>query len=57
MQPVEPTTVETTRANPLQAAIDAGLVSWSGQKPVIPPPVALKPGGKSVSELVLEGWD
>jgi prevent-host-death family protein len=40
--------------NPLQAAIDAGTVSWNGQKPVFPPPVRLSDGGKSVSEIVLE---
>ena len=25
--------------NPLQKAIDAGIVSWNGQKPILPPPV------------------
>jgi prevent-host-death family protein len=44
----------TTPANPLQAAIDAGIVSWNGQKPLFPPPLRLSDGGKSVSEIVLE---
>lgn len=48
---------ETSPANPLQAAIDAGIVSWNGKKPDFPPPVVLTPGGKTVSELVLEGRD
>lgn len=43
-----------TPANPLQSAIDAGIVSWNGQKPIFPPPVKLSAGGKSVSEMVLE---
>lgn len=41
-------------AHPLQAAIDAGLVSWNGSKPVIPTPIVLKGGGKLISEIVLE---
>ena len=45
---------DSTPANPLQKAIDAGIVSWNGQKPVFPPPVRLSEGGKSVSEMVLE---
>jgi prevent-host-death family protein len=40
--------------HPLQAAMDAGLISWSGQRPVFPPPIHLSGGGKSVSEMVLE---
>ncbi len=40
--------------HPLQAAMDAGLVSWSGQKPAFPLPVRLSGVGKSVSEMVLE---
>lgn len=40
--------------HPLQAAMDAGLVSWSGQKPAFPPPIRLSGGGKNVSEMVLE---
>lgn len=41
-------------AHPLQAAIDAGLVSWNGSKPVIPTPIVLKGSGKPISEIVLE---
>ena len=35
-------------------AIDAGLISWNGQKPVLPPPVQLRGQGKLVSEIVME---
>jgi prevent-host-death family protein len=41
-------------SNPLQAAIDAGIVSWNGQKPVLPPPVKLRGQGKLMSEIVIE---
>ena len=44
----------TTQANPLQKAIDAGIVTWNGQKPVFPPPVKLRGEGKRVSEIVME---
>ncbi|WP_255011809.1 type II toxin-antitoxin system Phd/YefM family antitoxin [Cyanobium sp. Cruz-8D1] len=47
-------TSDPRATDPLQAAMDAGLVSWSGQKPAFPPPIRLKGGGKSVSEMVLE---
>ena len=40
--------------SPLQKAIDAGLISWNGQKPVIPPPVKLNDGGPLMSDLVIE---
>jgi len=40
--------------HPLQAAMDAGVVSWSGQKPAFPPPIRLSGAGKCVSEMVLE---
>ena len=40
--------------SPLQKAIDAGLISWNGQKPVFPPPVKLRGQGKLVSEIVME---
>lgn len=39
---------------PLQQAIDAGLIRWSDQKPVFPPPIRLKGKGKLVSEIVIE---
>jgi prevent-host-death family protein len=45
---------DTTQANPLQKAIDAGIVTWNGQKPVFPPPVKLRGEGKRVSEIVME---
>ena len=40
--------------SPLQKAIDAGLISWNGQKPVFPPPMKLRGQGKLVSEIVME---
>jgi len=40
--------------NPLQKSIDAGVISWNGQKPILPPPVNLRGQGKLVSEIVLE---
>ena len=40
--------------SPLQKAMDAGLISWNGQKPVFPPPVKLRGQGKLVSEIVME---
>ncbi len=40
--------------NPLQKSIDAGVISWNGQKPILPPPVNLRGLGKLVSEIVLE---
>jgi hypothetical protein len=41
----------------LQKAIEAGLISWSGQKPVFPPPVQLPGEGKPISAIVLEDRD
>jgi prevent-host-death family protein len=49
VKPAEPTTT-----NPLQKAIDAGLISWNGQKPVFSPPIKLKGQGKLISEVVIE---
>ena len=40
--------------NQLQKSIDAGVISWNGQKPILPPPVKLRGQGKLVSEIVLE---
>jgi hypothetical protein len=37
---------ESSSTSPLQKAIDAGLISWSGQKPNLPPPVKLRVEGK-----------
>ena len=45
---------EPTSTNPLQKAIDAGLISWSGQNPVISPPVKLNDGGPLLSDIVIE---
>jgi prevent-host-death family protein len=45
---------EPTSTHPLQKAIDAGLISWSGQNPVIPPPVKLNDGGPLMSDIVIE---
>ena len=41
-------------SNPLQKAIDAGLISWNGKNPVIPPPVKLNDGGPLMSDIVIE---
>jgi prevent-host-death family protein len=40
--------------NPLQGAIDAGIVSWNGRKPVFPPPIKLQGEGKLISDIVIE---
>jgi prevent-host-death family protein len=45
---------EPTSTNPLQKAIDAGLISWNGQKPVFPSPIKLSGKGKLISEIVIE---
>ena len=42
------------QTSPLQKAIDAGLISWNGQNPVIPPPVKLNDGGPLMSDIVIE---
>jgi len=47
-------TADPGTTHPLQGAMNAGLVSWSGLKPAFPPPVSLSGVGKSVSEMVLE---
>ena len=41
-------------ASPLQRAINAGVISWNGQNPVIPPPVKLNDGGPLMSDIVIE---
>lgn len=38
----------------LRGLVAAGVVSWSGGKPKLKAPVALAPGGPSVSQMVLE---
>ncbi|MEX1316972.1 MAG: type II toxin-antitoxin system prevent-host-death family antitoxin [Synechococcaceae cyanobacterium] len=40
--------------SPLQQAIDAGVISWSGQKPVFPPPIKLNDGGPLISDIVID---
>jgi hypothetical protein len=45
---------DSTPTSPLQAAIDAGIVTWNGQQPMLPPPVKLRGEGTLVSEIVLE---
>ena len=40
--------------DPLQQAIAAGVISWNGQNPVIPPPVKLNDGGPLMSDIVIE---
>ena len=49
---VKPT--DPTSSNPLQNAIDAGVISWNGEKPLLPPPVRLNDGGPLMSDLVIE---
>ncbi len=49
---VKPATSVST--NPLQKAIDDGTISWSGQNPVISPPVKLNDGRPLMSEIVIE---
>jgi len=49
VKPAEPTSTD-----PLQKAIDAGLISWTGQKPVFPPPIKLSGKGRLISEIVIE---
>jgi prevent-host-death family protein len=45
---------ESTSSSSLQKAIDAGLISWNGQKPNMPPPVKLRGKGKLLSEILIE---
>ncbi|TVS06936.1 MAG: type II toxin-antitoxin system prevent-host-death family antitoxin [Cyanobium sp. PLM2.Bin73] len=45
---------DSTSTNPLQKAIDAGVISWNGQKPVLPSPVKLNDGGPLMSDIVIE---
>jgi antitoxin (DNA-binding transcriptional repressor) of toxin-antitoxin stability system len=42
---------------PLQPALDAGIVSWNGQKPVLTAPIRLQGGGMLVSAIVLDDRD
>jgi antitoxin (DNA-binding transcriptional repressor) of toxin-antitoxin stability system len=45
---------EPVFTKPLQKAIDAGIVSWNGQKPNLLPPVKLRGKGKLMSDIVIE---
>ena len=47
-------TAASASTNPLQKAIDAGVISWNGKNPVIPPPVKLNDGGPLISDIVIE---
>jgi hypothetical protein len=38
----------------MQRVMDAGVISWNGQNPVIPPPVKLNDGGPLMSDIVIE---
>jgi prevent-host-death family protein len=40
--------------SPLQQAIEADVISWSGQKPVFHPPIKLNDGGPLISDSVIE---
>lgn len=40
-------TQEQASTSPLQEALTAGLISWSGQKPTLPPPVRLRGKGNA----------
>jgi hypothetical protein len=46
--------VASGSTNPLRQAIDAGVITWSGQQSVIPPPVKLNDGGPLMSDIVIE---
>ncbi len=46
---------DSTSMNPLQKAMDAGIITWSGKKPLLPPPVKLNDGGPLISDIVIEG--
>ena len=45
---------DSTSTSPLQKAMDAGLICWSGRNPEIPPPVKLNDGGPLMSDIVIE---
>ena len=45
---------ESAITSPLQKAIDAGLISWNGEKPNLPPPVKLRGQAKLLSDIVIE---
>ena len=47
-------TQEQASTSPLQKALIARLISWSGQKLTLPPPVRLRRKGKRLSEIVLD---
>ena len=45
---------DSTISSPLQKAMDAGLISWNGQKPNLPPPVKLRGQQTLLSDIVIE---
>ena len=47
-------TQEQASTSPLQKALIARLIGWSGQKLTLPPPVRLRRNGKRLSEIVLD---
>jgi prevent-host-death family protein len=50
-------TQEQAPTSPLQTALNAGVISWNGQKPTLPPPVTLRGEGKRLSEIVIDDRD
>jgi len=47
-------TQDEAPTSPLQTALKTGLISWSGQKPTLPPPVTLRGEGQRLSEIVID---
>jgi len=41
-------------SSPLQKAMDAGLISWNGQKPNLPPPMKLRGQQTLLSDIVMK---
>jgi antitoxin (DNA-binding transcriptional repressor) of toxin-antitoxin stability system len=47
-------TQEQAPTSPQQTALKAGVISWNGHKPTLPPPVTLRGEGKRLSEIVID---
>jgi prevent-host-death family protein len=47
-------TQEQAPTSPLQTALNAGVISWNGQKPTLPPPVTLRGEGQRLSAIVID---
>jgi prevent-host-death family protein len=45
--------LEKISPDPLQAAIEARVVSWNGRKPLLSPLIKLNGQGKLISEIVI----